>query len=256
MGRPLRNLEPQQIRLITIRTEEARLFMAPTSENREELNKIIGGVIAKYQAVFSIVIYAYVVCGNHYHILLKAPEANLWRFAQAINREIAKRVNGLIKRTGHFWGRRYDEQATLKDEDVLKALIYIVCNPVNHGLVDDPSKWPGLNCLEQILSGMDRVFPFFDKTAYNAARNKAKKGEVVDPEDFKSYHSLILSPLPIFEGLSHEEMAAKINALVVERCEEIRTERKKECKGFLGEGKIKRQSPFSTPKRVKNTRET
>ena len=36
MGRPIRNLDPEQIRLITIRTEEARLFMAPTSENREE----------------------------------------------------------------------------------------------------------------------------------------------------------------------------------------------------------------------------
>ena len=253
MGRPIRDLNPSHIRLVTIRTEEAKLFMAPTAENGEKINEIVGGVIAKYQAMFSIVIYAYVVCGNHYHILLRAPESNLWRFSQAINREIAKRINSLLGRKGHFWYRRYDDQVVLEGGDALEALIYIICNPVNHGLVEDPREWPGLNCLEQLFSGEARIFSFFDGTAYSVARRKAKKGKEVDPEDYKDEYSLVLSPLPIFEGSSHEEMADKIEALVKERCEEIKADRRKESKGFLGIENIRNQSPFSVPKSVKNS---
>ena len=134
MSRPRRNTNPEHIRLVTIRTENARFYMVPD----KELNQIVGGVLAKYQQECKIIIYGHNFLSNHYHLLIRAPKENLWRFEQSVNREIAKRVNRLRNREGHFWGRRYDEQVTLEASDVLAALIYIICNAVKHGLVKNP----------------------------------------------------------------------------------------------------------------------
>ena len=163
MPRPRRNTNPEYIRLVTIRTQNAKLYMVPS----KELNQIVGGVLAKYQQKYRIIIYGFIFLSNHYHLLLKAPKENLWRFEQAVNREIAKRVNRYLKREGHFWARRYDEQIVVEKADVLTALLYIVCNAVKHKLINNPLKWPGLSCIKQLLSGKDETYYFTDYTAYS-----------------------------------------------------------------------------------------
>ena len=100
MGRPLRTTDPTKIRHISTRTLKAQLLMCPNPE----VNQIIGGIIAKYQHKYNIVIYACTVLSNHYHLVAQAPKKNMWRFAGSINREIAKRLNWLknVKIPGTF----------------------------------------------------------------------------------------------------------------------------------------------------------
>lgn len=250
MGRIIRNTNPEYSRLVTIRTECAALFLQPAAG----LNQIVGGIIAKYQELFGIIIFAYVVLGNHIHILARAPEKNLWRFEQAVNREIAKRINRLRNRRGHFWERRYDEQMVLEIGDILAALIYILLNPVNHGLVEHPLLWPGLICFQHLLDGKDRKYLFTDFTAYNKAKKKAAcLGQKVSIRDFQTEHLLKLSPIPQFENMTQEQRAKEIRKLVAENAARIKRERRANGQGFLGRAAILRQNHTAIPRNVKRS---
>ena len=239
MPRPRRNTNPKYIRLVTIRTENAKLFMVPG----KKLNQIVGGVLAKYQQKYGITIYAYIFLSNHYHLLLKAPKANLWRFEQAINREIAKRVNRYLNREGHFWARRYDEQVVVEKTDVLSALLYIVCNAVKHKLKDNPHKWPGISCIKQLLTKKGKSYYFTDYTVYSRAKLKDKNAKL---EDFKIKYSLKITPIPELAKLSFKN---RIKFLRSEIAREI-SKYLEQIKTFLGKEKILKQNPFSRPRVV------
>lgn len=245
-----RNTDPKFIRHIRIRTEGAALLLHPDPQ----VNQIVGGVIARYQEMFSILIFAYTVLGNHIHLLVQAPDKNLWKFEQAVNREIAKRINKYRNRRGHFWGRRYDEQICPELADVLEALLYVTLNAVNHGLVENALLWPGLNCYQQLLDGKDRIFYFTNYTAYEKARRRAgRRGGKVNIRDFQTEHTLHLTPIPQFEELSQEERRKELKKLLRERTIRIKKERKENGQGFLGREKILRQKFSDVPQNVKRS---
>ncbi len=250
MARLPRNTDPSYIRHISIRVEGAALRLLPDAQ----LNQIIGGVLAKYQQTFSIIIYAYTVLSNHLHILTRAPKGNLWRFEQAVNREIAKRINKLRNNRGHFWERRYDEQMLAEENDIIEAFLYVTCNPVSHGLVEHPALWPGLNCYAHALSEIDRVYTFTDYTAFGKACRMAKNtGKRVSIKEFQSEHKLQLTPLPQYKKHSSKERQRVISKLIAERVAEIKQERKRNRLGFLGRKAVMQQHHSNIPQNVKRS---
>ena len=245
MGRPIRNTDPKLIRLVTIRTSEARLFLTPD----EELNQIVGGVLAKYREKFEIELFAYVVLGNHIHLLLRAPKGNAWLFGQNVFREVAKRVNWKLGRSGFFWGRRYDEQITVEDSDALAALLYVATNPVKHGLVQDSRDWPGLCCHQHLLDEKPRVYKFTDYTAYKKAKKLAKAtGKKVRIADFQTPYKLLLTPLPQFAELSQGKRVKEMSLLLNGKLDELHKERGN--KPYLGRKAVRQQNPNAVPENV------
>lgn len=237
MSRPLRNTNPDHIRLYTIRTFQQRFFMRPD----EKINQIIGGVIARYQEKHSIEIFAYVVLSNHIHLLLRARKQNLWYFGRDVNREIAHRVNRKINREGSFWSRRYDEQICLRDEDALEALLYISCNPVSHGLVKHAHTWPGISSLKYGVLGEEKEFVFTHYSKFLKAKKRAKRGEKVKLSDFQTKHILKLSTLPIFYGETNMSYREKLKILILERERSLIADREKRGLSFLGRKAILRR---------------
>ena len=248
MARHPRNTNPKYIRHISIRTEQAALLLLPD----ERLNQIIGGILAKYQEAFSIIIYAYTVLGNHIHMIARAPMGNLWRFEQAVNREIARRTNVHRNRRGHFWERRYDEQIIAEENDILEAFLYVVCNAVRHGIVDHPILWKGINCYSHVIDESDRTYKFTNYTEYRRALNKAKNtGETVLLSDYQTEHKLKISPIPQYEKLSQRDRKAKMIDIIKSRILRIRKERKKQGLGFLPQDKFAKQRFTDIPRNVK-----
>ncbi len=248
MARLPRNTNPDYVRHISIRVEGAAFRLLPNAQ----INQIIGGILAKYQETFSILIFAYTVLSNHLHIVAQAPKGNLWRFEQAVNREIAKRVNRLLNIRGHFWERRYDEQMIASESDLVEAFLYVMCNPVSHGLVEHPALWPGLNCYMHALDFKDRVFTFTDYSAFGKASRKAdNKGKRLSIQEFQTEHKLRLTPLPQYTHLSLKERRIALSNLIRERISRIKTERKLKGLGFLGRRNIMRQRHTDVPLKVK-----
>lgn len=235
MARSLRDRCPSRVHLITIRTIDARIWMVPSPA----LNAILGGILARYQELQKIEIFAYIIMGNHIHLLVRAPGCNLDEFGQDVAREFAKRVNRHVGRKGSLWARRYDDLIVVEETDAWTGLIYIVTNPVKHGLVHEPQLWPGLSCYDQLLTGEDKEYFF---THYS------KKDDNGDPIQTK--HTLRLTPLPGSTDVAPDKYRQELREDIEERTVQIQNERKANGEGFLGVKAILRQKPGSLPKEV------
>ena len=233
MGNPLRDKDPELYRLITIRTEGARLWMRPS----KDVNKIIGSVLARYSEILKITLYSYAFLSNHYHLLLKAPKGNADEFAENVNREIARRINWKLFRSGKFWARRYSEQAVLSEDDLLEAFLYVSTNPTKHGLVPDSRDWPGLCSINQSLSDKTLTYSFYHHSAE-------------EEKDRITQHSLVLTPLPQHQGLSKKDRNKELTLLFANRTKFLVDERIANGKGFLGVQGIREQNPHSIPETV------
>ncbi|MBN8549505.1 MAG: hypothetical protein J0M12_09340 [Deltaproteobacteria bacterium] len=235
MTRRLRNTDPSLTHLITMRTNEAALWMVPS----QSVNEIIGGILARYQELLGIIIYCYSFQSNHYHLMARAPFGNLDEFEENINREISKRMNRLRGRRGKFWAGRYHDQIVLNDSDQLSAYLYVTANPVKHGLVEHPNEWPGLSSYRQMLSGVSQTYSF---THYS------KRDSNGTPT--KSFHKLTLSPLPQFNGQSHAEQKRTILESINAQSQRFRERRERASQGFLGRKAVLDQRPGSIPKEI------
>ena len=60
MGRPIRDRNPKNLHLVTVRTEEARYYLRPS----KDIKRIVAGVLARYQEIFGITIYTFVIMSN------------------------------------------------------------------------------------------------------------------------------------------------------------------------------------------------
>lgn len=199
------------------------MWMVPS----REVNETILGVLARYQEIFGVVIYAYVFLSNHLHLLVHAPNGNLDEFLENVNREIARRINYLCKRKGKFWARRYSDQIVLSEADAEKAFLYVTTNPTKHGLVKHCKLWPGVSSYHHCLDGYDREYSFI---------HYSKKDESGDLLVTK--HTLKLTPLPQYAHLSQEERRVHLKELIDQRCKELRRDREQNGQGFLGTEKI------------------
>jgi len=195
-----------------------------------KLNNIIGGILAKYSTIYKIDLYSVCVLSNHYHLVLSTPiEGNISLFEENVNREISKRVNRLMSRSGSLWHRRYDDLEVLEIEDALEALVYTVTNPTKHGLVANPSSWPGISTYkENCLNAKPKSYTFFNYTSYSIAKRKAfNTGEVVRRSDYETEYVLKLKKLP---GYSIEE----IQKAVSKRTRKLQEEKWAKNEKFLG----------------------
>ena len=230
MSRPLRNRDPDIFRLITIRTEESRLWMIPS----RNLEKLLLGILARYQEIFAVTIYAYCILSNHIHMVIKTSGGNVDEFMENVAREVARRVNWKNRRQGKFWARRYDDQEVVSEEDLLESFLYVTLNHVRHGLEKDPSRWGLLSSYQQVLDEKVRMYSFYHYSA----------GE---EEERVTRHKLIITPLPQFESLPKEQRYTAMQKLLSERVQSIITNREESTLGFLGIETVKSQIPGIVP---------
>ncbi len=86
--------------------------------------------------------HAYCLMGNHYHLLIETPEANLSRGMGRLNMTYAQGFNRRHERAGHLFQGRYKAIVVERDSHLLELCRYLVLNPVRAGLVAAPEDWP------------------------------------------------------------------------------------------------------------------
>ena len=92
---------------------------------------------------FGISIHAYVLMGNHFH-LLATPQTDtgLPQMMQAVGRSYVRYFNDLQGRTGTLWEGRYRSTLIQTDQYLLTCMAYIDLNPARAGMVPDPKDYP------------------------------------------------------------------------------------------------------------------
>ncbi len=80
---------------------------------------------------FHCIIHAYCLMGNHYHLLLETPDANLSRIMRHINGVYTQRHNRLKKSDGPLFRGRYKALLVDKDAYLLQLSRYIHRSPID-----------------------------------------------------------------------------------------------------------------------------
>jgi putative transposase len=98
-------------------------------------------VLASTMTRYHVRCHAYCLMGNHYHLLLETPEANLSASMRQLNGVYAQRFNQRHERSGHLLQGRFGAQLVDGEGYFLAVCRYIVLNPVRAGLVAHPRQW-------------------------------------------------------------------------------------------------------------------
>ena len=224
-----RQILPGITYLLTRRCFGRRMFLKPGRKT----NQIFKFCLAVAAARTGVLIHAFCVLGNHYHIVATDVHGNLPVFMHWLNEYVAKCINTELGRWESFWAPGSYSAVTLADrEAVLGALVYTYTNPVDAGLVDRGHKWPGAMStpagMVSPAEPVERPTGFFRETGSVpevAAVELCLPSAIEDCED------------PV--GL--------VQRLVAEREVEIRARFRKEGRRFLGVRKVLAQSARSKP---------
>jgi putative transposase len=79
--------------------------------------------------------------GNHYHLLVETPRANLSAGMRQLNGLYARRFNGRHSRCGHVFQARYRSILIQKESHLLAVVRYVALNPVRAGLCRHPAQY-------------------------------------------------------------------------------------------------------------------
>ena len=93
-------------------------------------------LVQEFSERFNIEVYAYVLMGNHYHLLLKTPDANLSKGMQWFGTTYTRQFNLLNTQSGHLFQGRFKSIIVENDAYLLRLSCYIHRNPLRAGIVD------------------------------------------------------------------------------------------------------------------------
>ena len=248
MAQPLSIEDPEQTYLITTKTAGSRLWLI----NNEGLERYILGALARYQEIHGVILYAFVIMGNHYHLLARFPNANRALFMRDFNSAVARLVGRYVKVHGRrsVWARRYSHQVVPRAQDIRHWFYYVGLNPVISGLVRNNRNYPSYNSFYDAASGLERTFSWIDWSAYLLARRSRPE---VKPQDYAKDYTLKFSKLPDNKASSDEEYQRELLKELLERQESEIQKRIAQGKGFLGVAKLKAQAVGSLPKNPKTS---
>src|SRR5207253_2261976 len=136
MARPPRLLRAGIFHLTAHGSDTRYLFL--TSEDRDDFLDRLASVCER----FELALLSYVLMGNHYHSLLRIPDARLSQALQRLHTEYSRHHNRRHGRSAHLFEAHPYTGVIASEAHLVAACRYLARNPVRAGLVDDPLDWP------------------------------------------------------------------------------------------------------------------
>lgn len=137
MARPLRLEHAGALWHVTSRGNERRRIFRDDRDRR-----VFVSVLADAIGRYGWRLHAYVLMGNHYHLLVETPEPNLSVGMHRLNAIYSQQFNRRHERVGHLLQGRFKGILIEKERHLLEVVRYVVLNPVRAGLVPTASDWP------------------------------------------------------------------------------------------------------------------
>jgi len=126
MARPLRLEYAGALYHITSRGDDRKMFIS---------------LLEQVCKTYNWLCHAYCLMGNHYHLLVETPEANLSKGMRQLNGMYTQNYNRNHNRVGHVFQGRYKAILVEKQSYLLELARYIVLNPVRVQMVRVAGDW-------------------------------------------------------------------------------------------------------------------
>jgi putative transposase len=228
MSKP-RKIEKGATYLITRRCFQRQFLLRPS----ELISHIVLYCLAYAAQKAGMLVHAYCVMANHYHLVVTDVHGKLPEFMHSLNSLLAKCLNAHYGRWESFWAPgSYSAVRLVERNDVLAKVVYTLQNPVSAGLVESSKLWPGLISRPEDMLGKVLVVPrpqhFFDPSG-----------------DMPELLSLELTPPPCVDPARFVHDA---RALQVISEKQHRAEAKARRRKFRGAAAILALRPTDSPK--------
>lgn len=141
MARPLR-IEYENAFYHVIARGERRdvIFTCPADKDKFLIK--LGETTEKYR----LLVHAYVLMDNHYHLLVETPHGNLSQAMHYLNASYGNWFRHKYDIVGSVFQGRYKAILVEKDEYLNVLSAYIHLNPVRAGIVEEPSRYEYSSC--------------------------------------------------------------------------------------------------------------
>lgn len=108
----------------------------------QDLWEIFEDHFKKAKEIFKCEIHAFVLMGNHFHLLISTPNKNLGEVMKYLQREVARNVNKKTNRINHVFGGRYKWSLIQQETYYWNVIKYVFRNPVRSGIADNVLNYP------------------------------------------------------------------------------------------------------------------
>ena len=224
-----RYVVPGATYLVTRRCSQRWFFLRPS----EETNAIFKYAMAVAAERTGVEVHVAVMMSNHWHGLVTDPRGDLPKFFQVMHRLIANAMNAVLGRSENFWSSYETSAVSLETaDDVLDKMAYVIANPTQAGLVEEPHEWPGLitTTIRQVLEAR-RPGVYF------------RAGGLMLPEVAK----LLCTVPPVLRGRRDGEVERELVARVRARVAAAKRRVAERGERFLGAEAVRQVSPWGQP---------
>lgn len=230
--------------------------------------------------LFDVVVYAYCLMPNHYHLLIRTPSGNLSRFMRHLNGVYTQRFNREHGRDGPLYRGRFKGILVQEDSYLIEVVRYIHKNPVKAKLVERLSqfKWSSHKSYTGEKSPMPGLDASFVLQYFSRNRGKAvelyrrfmsempgeeieefyaskKQGSILGDGDFLEHIKekyLLSDPLPNIEIKEKANIRGEkfIKRIKKDVCRLFGVKENELLKGKRGTDNIARQSALALSKEL------
>jgi putative transposase len=110
--------------------------------SKEELWKIFSDCLCILTWVYGVRVHAFVLMGNHYHLLISTPEENLDAAMRYLQTEVSKRVAERTGSSAYCFESRYKWSVIYHSAHYLSVLKYVYQNPLRAALAKSINDYP------------------------------------------------------------------------------------------------------------------
>lgn len=137
MARPLRIEFSGALYHVTARGN-ARQDIFLDDKDRHRFLEVLGRVVSR----FHLLLHAYCLMDNHFHLVVETPEANLSKAMRQLNGVYTQAFNRRHGRVGHVLQGRFKAIVVDRDSYLLELCRYVVLNPVRARRTRKPETYP------------------------------------------------------------------------------------------------------------------
>ena len=115
--------------------------------------------------IHKVEVIAFVLMGNHYHMLLLTPESNLDNFMYEFNKRLALKIQSRTGQINKIFGGRYKWCLIQSQHYLINCYKYVYQNPVRAGVVQFCEDYP-FSTLRCVMSNVKFSIPIHDKYGF------------------------------------------------------------------------------------------
>ena len=162
MARPPRIFVPNGIYHIATRGSGWH-WLFRFDHDRARFLRRLAGVIESYE----LECLAYCLMGNHYHLVVRTPDARLSRALQDLHGGYSREFNRFYGERSHLFRNRFRSREVDSDAYLMAVCRYVVLNPVRAGMCAEPSGWPWSSYRSN--AGLEPAPPFLSESTLRDA---------------------------------------------------------------------------------------